>query len=1023
MDRFNDDAVDSPMAEEVPDDIDQFDDAQEYEAEDNAAASEAVESPVYQPYLRVPAASGQGIFASLLGSARSQVESFKSVVSGGADYADPDSPIQSSNLDDIANDALRKLNALAKLPEGTDVSLLKNCTEDEFVERVSKIVSDNNMAMDDPEVVEMMDGLKPLVVSMQDYSWNKSASASKTAPVGIPRAAANGTEEGSAASSLKVATSLGDDQPMPRVMLAASVPKDGLSSSVAEPPRVVISQPVAASSDVQGSVTTTGFDIPSAAPSSYAAAAAAAPPQSRAMPSLPVRATPPGSSPAMPSLPVRTTVPTTQAASPPVSQSAASDGTASPRVAAATEHAPAVEAPPAVVAADPPAPVPASPAPAAAAHAASPVHAPAAPHHNPSPAPPPPAVHEPPESDEFRGTREKLQNIRVKLLRLAKRLGQSPRNTVVAQVLYRLELAEQLKAGRGAIRSSGFSFDRASNLAEELEELNGPESDLDFACTILLLGKTGVGKSATINSIFDAPKAAVNAFAPETTQVREITGHVCGIKVRIIDTPGLQPSASEVGRNARMMASVKKFMKKRNPDIVLYVDRLDLQNKDYGDLPLLRTITATFGASVWFNAIVVLTHGASAPPEGVNAMPISYEMYVAQRSHAVQQMIRQAAGDMRLMNPVSLVENHAACRQNRAGQKVLPNGQIWKPQLLLLCFASKILTEANALLNLQENAAGRSFGGGGKNKVPPLPFLLSSLITSRAPRKAMQEEEYAEEAEPAEDERSKQVAVPAPDPALPPSFDSDNPGHRYRFLESANQWMVRPIVEAHGWDHESGIDGFSVEKPFMLKGKTPANFNGQISKDKKDMSITLESDASIRHGDKAVTTAGIDVQTVGKDMAYTTRCETRVRTAKKNKTIVGVSSSLVAGTLAVGCKLEDRWRMRKGVKLVLSGGTIRARGDTAFGGNMETVFTRTDPNDNTRTTMGASLMNWRGDVALGGNVQSQFNWNKTMLTARANLNSRGAGQVSLRASSNENLKLALFGLIPLFNAVFGRRRE
>ena len=28
-------------------------------------------------------------------------------------------------------------------------------------------------------------------------------------------------------------------------------------------------------------------------------------------------------------------------------------------------------------------------------------------------------------------------------------------------------------------------------------------------------------------------------------------------------------------------------------------------------------------------------------------------------------------------------------------------GQIWKPQLLLLCFASKILTEANTLLNLQ----------------------------------------------------------------------------------------------------------------------------------------------------------------------------------------------------------------------------------------------------------------------------------------------------------------------------------
>jgi hypothetical protein len=51
-------------------------------------------------------------------------------------------------------------------------------------------------------------------------------------------------------------------------------------------------------------------------------------------------------------------------------------------------------------------------------------------------------------------------------------------------------------------------------------------------------------------------------------------------------------------------------------------------------------------------------------------------MYVAQRSHVVQQMIRQAAGDMRLMNPVSLAENHASCRKNAKGDAVLPNGQV-----------------------------------------------------------------------------------------------------------------------------------------------------------------------------------------------------------------------------------------------------------------------------------------------------------------------------------------------------------
>lgn len=206
-----------------------------------------------------------------------------------------------------------------------------------------------------------------------------------------------------------------------------------------------------------------------------------------------------------------------------------------------------------------------------------------------------------------------------------------------------------------------------------------------------------------------------------------------GIKVRFIDTPGLQPSATDTRYNSSVLAKAKSFTKKCQPDIVLYFDRLDVPSRaDQGDLPLLRTITNTFGAAVWFNAIVVLTHASTAPPDGANGQPISYEMYVAQRSHVVQQTIRQAAGDMRLMNPVALVENHPACRTNRQGDRVLPNGQIWKPQLLLLCFASKILTEANSLLNLQEQGAGRQQG---KHKVPPLPFLLSSLITSRPPRK------------------------------------------------------------------------------------------------------------------------------------------------------------------------------------------------------------------------------------------------------------------------------------------------
>ena len=118
--------------------------------------------------------------------------------------------------------------------------------------------------------------------------------------------------------------------------------------------------------------------------------------------------------------------------------------------------------------------------------------------------------------------------------------------------------------------------------------------------------------------------------------------------------------------------------------------------------------------------------------------------------------------------------------------------------------------------------------------------------------------------------------------------------------------MVRPIVDAHGWDHESGIEGFSVDKAFVVRKTIPANVSGQITKDKKDANLTLETEASVKHSEKLITTSGIDIQTVGKQLAYTVRSETRWKNRSNNKTTGGLSASLIGGTVAVGAKVEDR---------------------------------------------------------------------------------------------------------------------
>ncbi|XP_058785708.1 translocase of chloroplast 120, chloroplastic-like [Vicia villosa] len=709
------------------------------------------------------------------------------------------------------------------------------------------------------------------------------------------------------------------------------------------------------------------------------------------------------------------------------------------------------------------------------------------------------------EAEEYDETREKLQMIRVKFLRLASRFGQTPHNVVVAQVLYRLGLAEQLR-GRNGGRVGAFSFDRASAMAEQLESAG--QEPLDFSCTIMIIGKTGVGKSATINSIFDEVKFNTDAFNMGTKKVQDVVGTVQGTKVRVIDTPGLLPSWSDQRHNEKILHSVKRFIKKSPPDIVLYLDRIDTPSRDFSDMPLLRTITDIFGPSIWFNAIVGLTHAASAPPDGPNGTPSSYDMFVTQRSHVVQQAIRQAAGDMRLMNPVSLVENHSACRIDTSGQRVLPNGLVWKPHLLLLSFASKVLAEANALLKLQESPPEKHYTA--RTRGLPLPYLLSSLLQSR-PQLKLPEEQFSDEdslddvldepsdsgdetdpddlppfkpltkaqirnlsraqkkayldeieyreklfmkkqlkdekkqrkimkkmeeslkdlpsdySENAEEESggAASVPVPMPDMSLPASFDSETPTHRYRFLDSSNQWLVRPVLETHGWDHDVGYEGLNVERLFVVKNKLPLSFSGQVTKDKRDANVQMEIASSAKYGEGKATSLGFDMQTVGKDLAYTLRSETKFCNFRRNKATAGLSFTLLGDALSAGVKVEDKLIANKQFEVVIAGGAMTGRDDVAYGGSLEArLRDKNYPLGRSLSTLGLSVMDWHGDLAVGCNLQSQIPIGRyTNLVARGNLNNRGAGQISIRLNSSEQLQIALIGLIPLLKKIVGYSQQ
>ena len=106
-----------------------------------------------------------------------------------------------------------------------------------------------------------------------------------------------------------------------------------------------------------------------------------------------------------------------------------------------------------------------------------------------------------------------------------------------------------------------------------------------------------------------------------------------------------------------------------------------------------------------------------------------------------------------------------------------------------------------------------------------------------------------------EDESGDAASVPVPilDLALPASFDSDNPTHRFRHLDSPNQWVVRPVLDTHGWDHDVGYEGVNVETLFVVKQAIPVSFSGQLTKDKKDANLQMEIASSVKHGEGKAT--------------------------------------------------------------------------------------------------------------------------------------------------------------------------
>ena len=190
------------------------------------------------------------------------------------------------------------------------------------------------------------------------------------------------------------------------------------------------------------------------------------------------------------------------------------------------------------------------------------------------------------------------------------------------------------------------------------------QNEVEGGFTILQVGQTGVGKSATINSFFREEVAKTSKYVPGTREVKAYQSKYHGVKYTIYDTPGLGEARGGTELDREYLSQM--ITQCSSPDILWYVLRLDDHRIRRTDTTAIELIQETFGSEIWDRTLTVFTHADKLTPQ-------EFEKALRERTRTVNELITEVTNRKSSKVPAIAITN--------LEPYITPDGKNWLGEL------------------------------------------------------------------------------------------------------------------------------------------------------------------------------------------------------------------------------------------------------------------------------------------------------------------------------------------------------